>query len=128
MAKKFYLCKKCGNIVGLIKEGGGNLTCCNEPMQELVANTTDAAQEKHVPVVTFDPEDNRATVQVGSVAHPMQAEHYIEWIHLQTNHGAQIKHLKPGDEPQAVFNLSDGDEPLAALAYCNLHGLWKKEF
>ena len=75
MAKKFYLCKKCGNIVGLIKEGGGNLTCCNEPMQELVANTTDAAQEKHVPVVTFDPEDNRATVQVGSVAHPMQAEH-----------------------------------------------------
>ena len=122
MAKKFYLCKKCGNIVGLIKEGGGNLTCCNEPMQELVANTTDAAQEKHVPVVTFDPEDNRATVQVGSVAHPMSPEHHISFIYLETENGGQFVELK--DKPEAVFNIS-GDRPVAVYEYCNLHGLWK---
>ena len=125
MAKKFYICKTCGNIVGLIKEGGGPLNCCGTAMTELVPNTVDAAQEKHVPVVTFDRQGSEVTVQVGSTAHPMTEEHLIEWIHLQTKQGAQMKQLHAGDSPEAVFKLTTDDEPVAVYAYCNLHGLWK---
>ena len=128
MAKRFFQCKACGNIVGLIEDRGGTLSCCSAPMTELIPNTQDAAQEKHVPEVTFDREGREITVQVGKVAHPMLAEHYIEWIHLQTKQGAQIKHLQPGDAPEAVFKLADNDEPVAAFAFCNLHGLWKADF
>ena len=98
--------------------------CCGQKMDELVPNTTDAAQEKHVPVVEVS--GNIVTVTVGSVLHPMQPEHFIEWISLHTKQGNQRKELKPGDAPKAVFALVDGDEVESAYAYCNLHGLWKK--
>ena len=91
--------------------------------EEITPNTTDGAHEKHVPVVTVD--GNQVTVTVGSVEHPMQPEHYIEWIALKTKAGNQRKALKPGDAPKAVFAITDGDEVEAVYAYCNLHGLWK---
>ena len=127
MAKRFFVCEKCGNIVGLIKDAGGPLSCCGQPMKELVPNTVDAAAEKHVPVITLDREGGEVTVQVGTVAHPMLPEHFIEWIALETQEGNQRKELKPGSKPQAVFMLAETDKAVAAYAYCNLHGLWKAE-
>ena len=121
--KKFYRCDHCGIIVGVVEEGGGTLVCCGEPMRELVANTTDAAQEKHVPVVEVS--GNVVTVTVGSVAHPMLEEHHIAWIALETNQGMQRKVLSHTGEPKAVFALSEGEQPVAAYEYCNLHGLWE---
>ena len=121
---KFFVCKHCGNLVGMIFNSGVPMVCCGENMTELVPNTTDAAQEKHVPVVTV--EGNKVTVEVGSVAHPMEEAHYIQWIYLQTQKGGQRKSLNPGDAPKAVFELID-DKAEAALAYCNLHGLWKAD-
>ena len=99
--------------------------CCGEAMVELKANTTDAAVEKHVPVV--EKNGNSVEVKVGSVVHPMEEKHYIEWIALETKNTAQFKMLKPGDEPKAVFALSDSDEAVKAYAYCNLHGLWSEK-
>lgn len=126
MAKgKFYACRKEGNIVGVIQEGTGTLECCGEPMQEMVPNTTDAAQEKHVPVIRVD--GRLVTVQVGSALHPMITEHFIQWIYLETKQGGQRKTLAPGDAPTVVFALTEDDAPVAAYAYCNLHGLWKAE-
>ncbi len=122
---KFYECKKCGNMVAFVKEGAGTVVCCGEPMTEIVAGTTDAAVEKHVPVV--EQSGNEITVKVGSVEHPMIEEHYIEWIALETKQGAQRKVLSPSDKPEAKFTLAGGDELVAAYAYCNLHGLWKSE-
>lgn len=122
---KFYVCETCGNLVSLIREGGGTLVCCDNEMKELVANTTDAAVEKHVPVVEID--GNKVTVTIGSTIHPMVEEHWIEYIYLVTKEGFQRKCLNPGDEPKAVFALNDGDEVVAAYEHCNLHGLWKKE-
>lgn len=118
---KFYICKHCGNIVGMIYDSGVVPVCCGEKMTELKANSTEAAQEKHVPVVTV--KGNEVHVAVGSVAHPMEAEHYIQWIYIQTENGGQRKVLNPGDKPEAVFVLKD-DKLLAAYAYCNKHGLW----
>ena len=122
--QKFYICKRCGNLVGLIHAGGGTLVCCGEPMTELTPNTTEASLEKHVPVVTV--EGDTIHVAVGSAAHPMTEEHYIQWVYLRTAHGGQRRCLKPGEQPEAVFALH-GDTPLAVYAYCNLHGLWLKE-
>lgn len=119
--KKFYICAHCGNIMGVIKDGGVTPVCCGEKMRELKPNTTDAAGEKHVPVVSV--ENGVVTVKVGSVTHPMADEHYIEWIYLETEKGGQRKALKPGEAPEAKFTLVD-DQPLGAYAYCNLHGLW----
>jgi superoxide reductase len=119
---KFFLCKKCGNLVGVINSGVGELVCCGEPMQELVANTVEASREKHLPVVSIT--GNEVSVDVGSVEHPMTDEHYIMWIYLHTKNGGQRKKLDPGMKPTATFALSD-DEAVAAFAYCNLHGLWK---
>jgi len=121
--KKFYICKVCGNLVGLIKDGGGELVCCGQPMDELKANSVDAATEKHVPVV--EKVGTKIVVTVGDVLHPMEEKHYIEWIYLETAHGGKRVELKPGDEPKAEFCMSD--EPITAYAYCNLHGLWKAE-
>jgi len=118
---KFYLCKHCGNLVGLVHDGSVPMTCCGEEMTLLVPNTVDAAAEKHVPVIHCA--DGSVTVDVGSTTHPMLAEHCIQWIYLQTARGGQRKNLAPGDAPQAVFALVD-DTPMAAFAYCNLHGLW----
>ncbi len=94
-------------------------------MAELIPNTTDAAQEKHVPAVTVD--GQKVTVQVGSTEHPMLEAHYIQFIILETSQGWQKKDLKPGDAPKAVFALAEGETPVAAYEYCNLHGLWKAE-
>ena len=94
-------------------------------MEEIVANTVDAAREKHVPEVAV--EGNLVKVQVGSVAHPMMDAHYIQFIILETKKGYQKQDLKPGQEPKAEFLVAPGDEPVAVYEYCNLHGLWKKE-
>ena len=121
---KFYLCRKCGNMVGMIHSSGVPMVCCGEKMENLAPNTVDASHEKHVPVVTRD--GCNLHVAVGSVEHPMTAEHYIEWIYVQTEKGGQRVSLKPGDKPEADFCVC-GDKALAVYAYCNLHGLWMTE-
>ena len=123
MEMKFYRCKHCGQIVAVVKATGVPLICCGEAMEEIVPGTTDAAVEKHVPVYSVD--GGKVTVTVGEVEHPMQPEHYIEWIALKTTGGNQRKALKPGDAPKAVFAICDGDTVEAVYAYCNLHSLWK---
>ena len=123
MELKFYVCKTCGKIISIIKGTPVPTMCCGKPMEEIVAGSTDAAVEKHVPVYSVS--DGKVTVDVGSVAHPMQEEHYIEWIAVQTKKGSQIKTLKPGDAPHAEFMLTADDEVEIVFAYCNLHGLWK---
>ncbi len=126
MAKRrFFICRHCGNIVGLINDSGAPISCCGDKMEELVANTVDAAKEKHVPEVAVD--GNIVKVTVGSVEHPMLPAHYIQWIYLETTHGGQRKALLPSEKPQAFFALADGEKPVAAYEYCNLHGLWMTE-
>ena len=120
---KFYICKKCGNLVGMIHASGVNMVCCGEEMTELVANTVDASKEKHVPVVTVS--GNAVTVKIGAVEHPMLPEHYIQWVYLETAKGGQRKTLNPGDKPEVTFALTADDKAIAAYEYCNLHGLWK---
>lgn len=122
---KFYLCKHCGNLVGMIHASGVPIICCGEPMTLLEANSVDASKEKHVPVVKV--EGDKVTVKVGSVAHPMLPEHHIDWIYLQTEKGGQRKCLEIGAAPETCFTLSCGDKPVRAFAYCNLHGLWVKD-
>ena len=119
----FYKCKHCGNIVAYIENKGVPIMCCGEKMEPIEPNTTDAAGEKHVPVITID--GKTVTVAVGEVEHPMLPEHYIQWIVLETKEGRQRKTLQPGDKPVATFALTDTDEVVAAYEYCNLHGLWK---
>lgn len=123
--QKFFLCKHCGNLVGLLNNAGVPMICCGEPMVELVPNTTDAAQEKHVPVVTA--KGREISVNVGSAAHPMTQEHHIAWVYLQTNQGGHRKSLEADEAPEVRFALTEGEKPLAVFAYCNLHGLWKTE-
>ena len=122
MENKFYICRRCGNLVGAIHESGVPMMCCGQKMEELVPNTTDASGEKHVPVVTVN--GNVVEVNVGSVNHPMTEEHLIQWIYVHTQQGGQRKALKAGQAPHAVFHLADGDKALSVYAYCNLHGLW----
>ncbi len=122
MELKFYRCKHCGKIIAIVNDTKVPTICCGEAMEELIPGTTDAAVEKHVPVITKN--GNIIEVKVGSVEHPMAPEHYIEWIALRTKQGNQRKILKPGDAPAATFALVDGDEVLEAFAYCNLHSLW----
>ena len=121
---RFFICKHCGNIIGMIHNAGVPVVCCGEPMHELVPNTTDAAQEKHVPVVQV--QDGRVCVDVGEASHPMVDDHYIEWVYLETTHGGQRKGLAPGQKPQVEFALAN-DKARAVYAYCNKHGLWKTE-
>lgn len=121
--QKFFRCKTCGNIVGLVFDAGTSLHCCAQEMEELLPNTVDAAAEKHVPMIWI--EGAQYVVQVGETEHPMLPEHYIAWVYLQTERGGQRKALQPGEPPVARFALVD-DKPVAAYAFCNLHGLWKK--
>ncbi len=123
MSVRFFRCPDCGEIVMMIKEGGCTPACCGHSMTELKANTTDAAQEKHVPVVSLG--EKEISVKVGSVAHPMTEEHLIEWIAVETKQGVKIKYLKAGDRPEEIF-CNNGDA-VAVYAYCNLHGLWKTD-
>lgn len=120
---KFYKCEKCGKIIALVNEKPCPTMCCGEAMKEIKANTVEASFEKHIPV--YKVEDGVVYVEVGSVAHPMQDVHYIEWILLETKNGNQRVALKPGQEPKAKFPLLEGDEVLGVYCYCNLHGLWK---
>ncbi len=123
MEQKFYVCKHCGKIIAVVKESGVPTMCCGEKMSEIIPGSVDAAAEKHVPV--YKVEGNTVYVTVGEVAHPMQEEHYIEWVSLQTSSGNQRKALKPGDEPKVCFALCEGDKIEAVYAFCNLHSLWK---
>ena len=116
-----YQCGLCGNIVEMIHTGGGTLVCCQEPMRLLVENTTDAAREKHVPVV--EKVDGRIKVKVGSVAHPMEEKHHIEWIEAIAGGKCHRQFLSPGDPPEA--ELAVEGQGLSVRAFCNLHGLWK---
>ncbi len=117
-----YKCEVCGNMVEVIHDGPGQLVCCNQPMTLQEENTVDAAQEKHVPVIEKTAEG--IVVKVGSVEHPMQDSHFIEWIQLLADGKAYRQFLNPGEKPVATFKVEGKD--LSAREYCNLHGLWKK--
>ncbi len=121
MKEKFFICRHCGNLIGMLHNAGVPMMCCGQKMEALVPNITDAAEEKHLPVVTI--EDGAIFVNVGGVNHPMTEEHYIEWIYVETENGGQRRILKPGDEPTVTFCIGE-DKPIAVYAYCNLHGLW----
>ena len=116
-----YKCEICGNIVEVLHEGKGELVCCGEPMKLYTENTVDAAKEKHVPVV--EKVSGGVKVTVGSVLHPMEEKHYIEWIEIIADGKAYRQFLKPGDVPEATFNVDAQD--ISVREYCNLHGLWK---
>ncbi len=116
-----YKCEKCGNIVEVLHEGAGELVCCGEPMKVMEEKTADAATEKHVPVVEAG--GAGVTVKVGSVPHPMEDEHYIEWVEIVSGDNAYRIFLKPGGAPEGTFQvLADG---VSAREYCNVHGLWR---
>jgi superoxide reductase len=116
--KEIYKCEVCGNIVEVVHEGGGILICCGQPMKLQKENTVDASLEKHVPVI------DGKKVNVGTVEHPMIAEHYIEWVEATSKDGEIAKvFLKPNMKPEAKFSF----KPVSARAYCNLHGLWKSK-
>ena len=118
---QIYKCEICGNIVEMLHAGAGELVCCGQPMKLYLENTTDAAKEKHVPVI-----EKTATgfkVKVGSVAHPMEEKHYIEWIEVIADGKAYRKFLNPGEAPEATFEIKA--EKVTAREYCNLHGLWQ---
>lgn len=123
MTKKLqvYKCAICGNMVEVIHEGAGQLVCCEKPMQLFEENTVDASKEKHVPVI--ERIDGGFRVRVGSVAHPMEEKHYIEWIEVIADGKAYRQFLEPGGAPEAVFMIQASE--ITAREYCNLHGLWK---
>lgn len=121
---KFYICKHCGNMVGLVHNAGVPVMCCGQKMEPLEPNTAEASVEKHLPVV--DIIDNTVLVTVGKTLHPMEEDHSILWVYLQTDKGGHRKCLDVGRDPYATFILA-GEKPLAVYAYCNLHGLWKTE-
>ncbi len=121
---RFYICEHCGNLIGMINDAGVPMMCCGQKMSELKPGTVEASSEKHIPVVTI--EENIVKVEIGSVAHPMIEEHSILWVYLQTDRGGQRKCLEVGKEPVVTFALTD-EKPVAAYAYCNLHGLWKAD-
>ena len=116
-----YKCEVCGNIVEVLLAGGGELVCCGKPMVLQGENTVDAAKEKHVPVI--EKIANGYKVKVGSVAHPMEAKHYIQWIELIVDDISYTQFLKPGDKPEAEFCVKGNK--VIAREYCNLHGHWK---
>ena len=122
--EKFYICKECGNIVGMVEAKCPSISCCGQKMQPLVANTVEASREKHLPVVEI--EGNLVKVSVGSVFHPMVEAHNIGWVYLQTDKGGHRKSLGANVDPVVTFALAD-EKPVAVYAYCNLHGLWKTE-
>lgn len=118
-----YKCSECGNIVEVLHAGGGQLVCCGKPMMLVVENTVDAAREKHVPVV--EPSGAGIVVKVGSVAHPMEEKHYIEWIEVFAGDVVHRAYLAPGAKPEASFPVNPAAVTLVR-EYCNLHGLWRK--
>jgi len=125
MAKvlEVYKCDICGNIVELFISGGGPLACCGAPMQLVEENTVDASKEKHVPVI--EKSDGKVTVKVGSIPHPMEEAHYIQWIEVIDGNKVSRKMLKPAEAPEATFCVTS--DKVVAREYCNLHGQWKAE-
>jgi superoxide reductase len=120
---EIYKCEACGNIVEIFQAGPGELVCCGDPMILLAENTVDAAKEKHVPVV--EKTASGVTVKVGSVPHPMEEKHFIQWIELIADNKVYRQELKPGDKPEATFAITANK--VVAREYCNLHGHWKAE-
>ena len=121
---KFYICEHCGNIIEKVQDKKVPVVCCGEKMKLLEAGVVEASHEKHIPVVSVEGRDVK--VEIGSVAHPMAEEHSILWVYLETDKGGQRKNLSVGSDPVVSFALAD-EKPIAVYAYCNLHGLWKKE-
>ena len=121
---KFYICEKCGNLVGMINESGVRMVCCGQKMTKLEAGVVEASREKHIPVVEVS--GNTVKASVGSVIHPMTEEHSISWIALVTDKGVFRKELNANEAPEAIFTVN-GEKPIAVYAYCNLHGLWKSD-
>ena len=119
---KLYKCLKCGMMVEVIEDKCDSLTCCGEKMVEVKAGSVDAAVEKHVPFCEI--QGDNLYVRVGEVEHPMTEDHYITWIAAQYNDSLVKYYYKPGDKPEAFFDYEEG---MVVYAYCNLHGLWKKE-
>ena len=118
---EIYKCSTCGNIVEVLHGGAGQLVCCGLPMENLEEKTADATTEKHVPVI--EKVDGGIKVKVGSVPHPMEEKHYIEWIEIIADGKAYRQFLDPGGVPEAVFNIEA--EAVTAREHCNVHGLWK---
>lgn len=119
--KQIYKCKICGNIVEVLHSGVGELFCCGQPMELLKEKTEEVGSEKHLPVI--EKTETGIKVKVGSIPHPMEEEHYIEWIEIIADSGIYRKFLKPGDKPEAEFEVKA--EKISAKEYCNLHGLWR---
>jgi superoxide reductase len=108
----------------MVKNGGGEIMCCGEPMSELIAKSpATEGTEKHLPVVEIKGEE--VLVKVGSVPHPMAEDHYIEWVYLYTDKGGQRRRFNPGEAPEAIFHIEKGEKVVEVYAYCNKHGLWK---
>lgn len=124
MAKEIYRCPICGNIVEVLHVGGGTLVCCGKPMELLTEKNSEEGMEKHLPVVTIV--GNNVNVKVGSVAHPMTEEHYIQWIECQLNGASYMQELSPNTPAEANFSIPGDLSELTVRAYCNVHGLWKK--
>jgi len=119
--RQIYRCNVCGNIVGVVHTGVGQLVCCGQPMELLTEKTADVGLEKHVPVI--EKVGNKVKVKVGSVPHPMEQKHHIEWIETIADDKSCRKFLKPGEKPEAEFEITA--EKIEAREYCNIHGLWK---
>ena len=119
--KKFYICRHCGNLIGMVHDAKVPVVCCGEKMEALIPNTVEASNEKHIPVVKVV--GSQVHVNIGSVDHPMVPEHFIEWVYVETEQGGYRKALHPDSAPNVIFELGE-DKPKAVYAYCNLHGLW----
>lgn len=125
MKQKLYICKHCNNIISMIQDQGVNVFCCGEEMEEIIPSSNDASEEKHVPVYTV--ENNKVFVTIGSTPHPMNSDHYIEWVALETNQGVNYRYLTVDSEPKCCFSLCEGDKIEAVYAFCNQHSLWKSK-
>ena len=122
---KYFVCETCGKVIEVVNVNAYPTMCCSKEMKELVAGISDGAVEKHVPAVRV--EGNKVIVTIGDVEHPMSKEHHIDWIEIETKQGSQKKCLCVDKAPKAEFILTEGDELVTVYAYCNLHGLWKKD-
>ena len=122
---KFYECTTCDNVITKLKDSSVPVFCCGEAMEELIPGSVEASAEKHIPA--YEKEGNKVYAVVGEAAHPMTPDHFIEWIAIETEEGVQIKYLLPEDMPAASFSMGSQDQLIAVYAYCNLHGLWKKD-
>ena len=125
MEDKIYRCPICGNVFGVMHDGGVTPVCCGKPMEVIVANSTEAATEKHIPEVEV--KDGTVNVVVGSTLHPMTEAHYIDWVLIVTTRGRHRLVLKPTDEPKVSLGLGKDEKVVRVYAHCNIHGLWVKE-